>query len=40
MQSVSVLGTSVAAYLCGIMVVLGIIIAIGLFRQKAGKSKK
>ena len=34
------LGTSVAAYLCGIMVVLGIIIAVGLIRQKAGKNKE
>lgn len=35
----SALGTSIAAYLCGIMLVLGIIIAIGLFRQKSGKRK-
>ena len=33
------LGTWIAVYLCGIMVVLGIIIAVGLIRQKAGKNK-
>ncbi len=33
----SVLGTSVAAYLCVIMLVLGCIIVIGLIRQKTGK---
>lgn len=33
------IGPALAAYLCCIMVVLGIIIAIGLLRQKAGKNK-
>jgi len=36
----SMLGTSIAAYLCGIMLVLGVIIVIGLLRQKAGKKKE
>ena len=35
----SILGTSIAAYLCGIMLVLGIIIVVGLLRQKSGKNK-
>jgi hypothetical protein len=34
------LDTSLAAYLCGIMIVLGIIIVVGLLRQKAGKNKE
>ena len=34
------LDTSLAAYLCSIMVVLGIIIVAGLLRQKAGKDKE
>ena len=34
------LDTSLAAYLCGIMIVLGIIIVAGLLRQKAQKDKK
>jgi hypothetical protein len=36
----SILGTSIAAYLCGIMIVLGIIIVVGLLRQKANKNKE
>jgi hypothetical protein len=36
----SILGTSIAAYLCGIMIVLGIIIVVGLLRQKASKNKE
>ena len=36
----STLGISIAAYLTGIMVVLGIIIVVGLIRQKAGKNKE
>ena len=36
----STLGTGVAAYLCAIMLVLGIIIVIGLLRQKSGQNKK
>jgi hypothetical protein len=34
------LGIWIAAYLCGIMVVLGLIIAVGLLRQKAGKNRE
>jgi hypothetical protein len=34
------LGNWVAAYLCSIMLVLGIIIVIGLCVQKANKNKK
>jgi len=36
----SVLGTSIAAYLCGIMVVLGLIIVIGIIRQRGDKNKE
>ena len=36
----SVLGTSIAAYLCGIMFVLGLIIVIGLLRQRGNKNKQ
>ena len=35
----STLGDFVAAYLCGIMVVLGIIIVVGLLLQKTKKTK-
>jgi hypothetical protein len=34
------LGIWIAAYLCGIMVVLGLIIAVGLLRQMAGKNRE
>jgi len=34
------LGIEIASYLVGIMVILGIIIVVGLFRQKAGKNKE
>ena len=34
------LGPEIAIYLCSIMVALGVIIAVGLIRQKAGKNKK
>lgn len=34
------LGIEIASYLVGIMVVLGIIIVVGLLRQKAGKNKE
>ena len=34
------LDTSIAIYLCGIMVVLAIIIVIGLLRQKASENKE
>lgn len=34
------LDTSLAAYLCGIMIVLGIIIVAGLLRQKSQKDKE
>jgi hypothetical protein len=34
------LGIGIASYLVGIMVVLGIIIVVGLLRQKAGKNKE
>jgi hypothetical protein len=36
----SILGTSIAAFLCGIMIILGIIIVAGLLRQKAGRNKE
>jgi hypothetical protein len=36
----SILGTSIAAFLCGIMIILGIIIVVGLLRQKAGRNKE
>ena len=36
----SALGTSIAAYLCGIMIVLGLIIVIGLLRQRVNKNKQ
>jgi hypothetical protein len=36
----SALGTSIAAYLCGIMFVLGLIIVIGLIRQRGDKNKQ
>lgn len=35
-----ILGIEIASYLVGIMVVLGIIIVVGLLRQKAGKDKE
>ena len=35
-----ILDKLVATYLCGIMVVLGLIIAVGLLRQKMGKNKE
>ena len=35
-----ILDKLVASYLCGIMVVLGLFIVIGLLRQKAGKNKE
>ena len=34
------LGPSIAIYLCSIMVVLGVIIVVGLLRQKAKKNKE
>ena len=34
------LGIGIASYLVGIMVVLGIIIVVGLIRQKDGKNKE
>ena len=36
----SILGTSIAAYLCGIMLVLGLIIVIGLIRQRGNKNNQ
>jgi len=36
----SVLGTSIAAYLCGIMLVLGLIIVIGLIRQRGNRNNQ
>jgi hypothetical protein len=36
----SLLGTSIAAYLCGIMLVLGLIIVIGLIRQRGNKDQQ
>jgi hypothetical protein len=36
----SLLGTSIAAYLCGVMVVLGVIIVIGLIRQRGNKDRQ
>lgn len=39
-MTTTTLGPSIAIYLCGIMVVLGIIIVAGLIRQKTGKNKK
>ena len=35
-----ILDAGIAYYLCGIMVVLGLIIVVGLLRQKAEKSKE
>jgi hypothetical protein len=35
-----ILDAAIAYYLCGIMVVLGLIIVVGLLRQKAGKNKE
>jgi hypothetical protein len=35
-----ILDKAIAYYLCGIMVVLGLIIVIGLLRQKATKNKE
>ena len=35
-----ILDKLVASYLCGIMVVLGLFMVIGLLRQKAGKNKE
>ena len=36
----STLANWVAAYLCGLMLILGIIIVVGLLIQKSGKSDK
>jgi hypothetical protein len=36
----SLLGNSIAAYLCGIMFVLGLIIVIGVIRQQGDKNKE
>ena len=35
-----ILDIAIASYLCGIMVVLGIIIVVGLLIQKVGNNKK
>lgn len=35
-----ILDAGIAFYLCGIMIALGLIIVIGLIRQKAKKNKK
>jgi hypothetical protein len=35
-----ILDIAIASYLCGIMVVLGLIITVGLLRQKARKNKE
>ncbi len=36
----SALGSSIAAYLCGIMLVLGLVIVIGLIRQRGHKNRQ